>query len=155
MDYWKLWRRKAATVINLSGREKVLLLWALILFPIAFMLLHVGGLRFAQNILSLMPGWFVRNDADQVIDRVWLTVRMVKIAERYNRWWSNCLKKSLVLWALLRVQGIESDLKIGVQREAGEFKAHAWVEYEGDVLNDRSDVAVEFAPFQHSFEVGE
>jgi Transglutaminase-like superfamily len=151
MNYWKLWQRKAITVINLSRLEKVLLLWALILFPIVFCSLTLGGLRFTQKILKIVP---VRNTADALIDRVLLTVRIVKIAERYNYWWSNCLKKSLVLWTLLRWQGIESDLKIGVQREAGEFKAHAWVEIEGDVLNDRSDVAVEFMPFQHSFEVG-
>jgi Transglutaminase-like superfamily len=161
MGYWKLWRRKVATVINLSRPEKVLLLWALILFPLVFVSLHLGGLRFTQNVLKVMPGWLVReaaviDSAQRTLrDRVWLTVRMVRIAERYHRWWSNCLKKSLVLWALLRVQGLESDLRIGVQREAGEFKAHAWVEYEGEVLNDRSDVAVEFVPFQHSFEVGE
>jgi hypothetical protein len=51
------------------------------------------------------------------------------------------LERSLVLWALLRARGVVSQLCVGARCEGGVFSAHAWVEYEGVVLNDRPDVA--------------
>jgi hypothetical protein len=78
---------------------------------------------------------------------------MVKVATRYNLPWANCLKKSLVLWWLLRRQGIEGDLQIGVRHEQDKFEAHAWVEYEGVVLNDTQDVRSRFAMFERPIEV--
>lgn len=74
------------------------------------------------------------------------------MATRYSAW-TNCLKKSLVLWYLLRCQGIVSELRIGVRREQGEFQAHAWVEYQGIVLNDTPNVRQHFAMFEHPIEV--
>lgn len=41
-----------------------------------------------------------------------------------------------MLWYLLRRQGIAAELQIGTRFE-GEFQAHAWVEYQGDVVGDR------------------
>lgn len=55
-----------------------------------------------------------------------------------------CLPQSLALWSLLRHQSIGSDLQIGVQQIEGAFSAHAWVEFEGIVLNDRGDVRERF-----------
>ena len=65
---------------------------------------------------------------------------MVQLATRYSTRWTNCLKKSLVLWYLLHRQGIDSQLQIGVRLEQGQFQAHAWVEYQGTVVGDRSCV---------------
>ena len=39
---------------------------------------------------------------------------------------------------------------IGVRRQDGEFLAHAWVEREGAVLNDRSDVRLHYAAFDRA-----
>jgi hypothetical protein len=52
-------------------------------------------------------------------------------------------------------KGIPFELKIGVpagQSDTGaggtlDFNAHAWVEFEGVVLNDRADIADEFSAF--------
>lgn len=48
-----------------------------------------------------------------------------------------CLHRSLVLYKWLKQQGIDPQLEIGWQGKI----AHAWVSYQGQVLNDRSDVA--------------
>jgi hypothetical protein len=84
--------------------------------------------------------------------QIWTTVRMVRIAVGYNSVWTNCLKQSLVLWILLRSQGITSVLRIGVRKESEKFFAHAWVEYAGIVLNDTDDVHQRFQAFDRSFE---
>ncbi|MBW1895561.1 MAG: lasso peptide biosynthesis B2 protein, partial [Deltaproteobacteria bacterium] len=42
------------------------------------------------------------------------------------------------------------DLRIGVRKEANQLKAHAWVEYQGFVLNDTFDVQNRYSPFEGS-----
>lgn len=48
-----------------------------------------------------------------------------------------CLHRSLVLHQWLSQQGIDTQIEIGWQGKVG----HAWVTYQGNVLNDRQDVA--------------
>jgi hypothetical protein len=158
MNWLKLLKRKHQIILNLSRRERSLLCQALWLLPIVAILVNLKGLRFSQEMLLRLP---TRSssvvDAVAEIDRVWMTERMVRVAVRYNHLWTNCLKQSLVLWILLRSQGIVSELRIGVQRESNKFSAHAWVEYQGVVLNDTDDVRQRFQAFDRSFEqpVGE
>lgn len=73
--------------------------------------------------------------------------RMVSIAAAYTLCQSSCLDRSFLLWALLRLRGIDSDLFLGVRREQDKFEAHAWVEIDGIVLNDTSNVREMFSPF--------
>ena len=48
-----------------------------------------------------------------------------------------CLHRSMALYQWLKQQGIEPQLEIGWQGKVG----HAWVTYQGRVLNDRPDIA--------------
>lgn len=60
---------------------------------------------------------------------------------------ANCLKRSLALWWLLRRRGIDSELRIGVRKSETGFEAHAWIEYDGQVINDRTAFVRQFIPF--------
>lgn len=62
--------------------------------------------------------------------------------------YATCLPQSLSLWWLLRRRGVESQLRLGVRKEGGELKAHAWVEFGGVALNDRDDVRHRYAAFE-------
>ncbi|MGA9673049.1 MAG: lasso peptide biosynthesis B2 protein [Terracidiphilus sp.] len=46
-----------------------------------------------------------------------------------------CLQRSAVLVRMLRTRGIHAQMVIGVQKLP--FKAHAWVEVDGQIVNDR------------------
>ena len=46
-----------------------------------------------------------------------------------------CLQRSSVLIAMLRRRGVPAHMVIGAQKLP--FKAHAWVEIEGQIFNDR------------------
>jgi hypothetical protein len=46
-------------------------------------------------------------------------------------WPSTCLRRSLVLTALLRRRGLNAIVRFGVRREAHLLLAHAWVECDG------------------------
>lgn len=46
-----------------------------------------------------------------------------------------CLQRSAILVKMLRRRGVPAHLVIGAQKLP--FKAHAWVEVEGEIINDR------------------
>lgn len=75
------------------------------------------------------------------------STQMVAVACRLYANSPTCLHHSLTLWHLLRCQGIDSTLQIGARKEAGQFAAHAWVEYGDIVLNDVADIRQLFVPF--------
>ena len=81
------------------------------------------------------------------LDRARATARLVQAAARYGLFRPTCLPQSLVLWWLLRRQGLAGELRIGVRPEPSRLEAHAWVEFQGQPLNDGADVARRFAPF--------
>lgn len=65
-----------------------------------------------------------------------------------------CLSQSLVLWHILDCQGITSRVRVGFKKDEAlspignrNFSAHAWVEYQGVVLNDHPDVYERFVVF--------
>jgi hypothetical protein len=51
-----------------------------------------------------------------------------------------CLQRSSVIVYLLRMYGVHADLVFGVQRFP--FFAHAWVEVDGHIVNDRNVTAI-------------
>jgi hypothetical protein len=63
-----------------------------------------------------------------------------------------CLRRSLTLWWLLRRRGIDGELRIGVRKVGDRLEAHAWVQYQGVVLNDREDVNGAYTPFDRALE---
>lgn len=56
-----------------------------------------------------------------------------------------CLQQSLVLYRWLRRRGEPCELCIGVRKVGSALAAHAWVEYDGQVLNDAPSAVGEFA----------
>jgi hypothetical protein len=59
----------------------------------------------------------------------------------------SCLDRSVFLWFVLRLHGIDGDLRIGITANEDTIDGHAWVELDGDVLNDADDIAQHFAVF--------
>jgi hypothetical protein len=58
-----------------------------------------------------------------------------------------CLVRSVALSRLLANHGIEGALvRVGVRRTTGEFLAHAWVEYAGEVIGDADEHVGTFVP---------
>ncbi len=146
----KLLVRKWYTFWRLEWRSRWLFFQALWLLPVVALSLRIWGFRRTQSTLArLVTAPVMPSPSTNQLPQVKNTARMVGLAVRYSPPWANCLKKSLVLWWLLRRQGIDSELRIGVQC-AGNFQAHAWVEYEKVVLNDRWDVRDRFAVFERS-----
>jgi hypothetical protein len=135
---------------RLSWAERWLLVQALFLLPLTAVALRWLGLRRWQAALAGLvridePP--VGSQVETAVQQVQATARMVRAAAWYSPYRASCLQQSLVLWWLLRRQGIHSDLRIGVRKEGGRLEAHAWVEHSGTVLNDVGNVDQCFSPF--------
>lgn len=138
MDSWRKFQQ-------LSGVERSLLMQSLLLLPLIALALHFLGFRRLHAALAqLLPN---PTSSPQKPSDAATTAQMVLLANRRGFYRANCLQQSLVLWALLRRQGMASDLRIGVRKAEGKFEAHAWVEYRGCVLNDCQEVRQQFTPF--------
>ncbi len=74
--------------------------------------------------------------------------RIVNAAARRSWPRAKCLERSMVLWALLRREGIEGRIRFGVKPGAGTPEAHAWVEVAGEPVNDSADVAARYAALE-------
>lgn len=65
--------------------------------------------------------------------------------------WSNCLSSSILLWLVLKKQGLETVLVIGSKKEREKFKAHAWVEYNNIPLNENKKIRTKYTIFSYDF----
>jgi Transglutaminase-like superfamily len=72
---------------------------------------------------------------------------MVASASDEGIFHGKCLEQSMVLWWLLKRQQLPAELQLGGRRTNTGFEAHAWVEVEGNVINDHDTVGQDFAPF--------
>ncbi len=135
---------------QLSWSERWLLLQAFLALPLVSLGVRGFGLRPIHAILVYPRPLDQNLDKDSgklFLLRAWAIARIVKIAARHGLWRPKCLTQSLVLWWFLRRQKIDGDLRIGVQPEGDRLEAHAWVEFQGVILNDDDDVHQRFAPF--------
>lgn len=71
--------------------------------------------------------------------------RRIRLAARCCPVPAECLHQSLVLHRWLRAEGLPSELRIGVRKNEDQLGAHAWVELDGRILNDRWQSVTQFA----------
>jgi transglutaminase superfamily protein len=95
-----------------------------------------------QTIYSMVRVWSVdsKTDGSANIDRVCMAVNYACV------WYPKqalCLQRSFVTTYLLRKHGVAAQMVLGAQKLP--FKAHAWVEVEGQAINERSNVQSRYA----------
>jgi hypothetical protein len=146
--WWSLSPANWQKFIELPRSEQWLLLQALLVLPLIGLGLRLLGLRRLQNLLSHCPLKKPGGVPEEVIsDLAQVQARMVQIAARHGLYRATCLRQSLALWWLLRYRGVETNLRIGVKSADSGLEAHAWVELQGQPLNDDLDVHLRFRPF--------
>jgi Transglutaminase-like superfamily len=134
---------------GLSRYERSVFLRACFLLPVFACVLRFVGLRRIERLIGSRR----RGDGVSTIDNAqkWRIAdaarRMTNAASRYGITRGNCLSKSIVLWHLLRCEGLDVILCVGGRKEATRFEAHAWIELDDIAVNDSQDVRERFAPF--------
>jgi hypothetical protein len=90
-----------------------------------------------ETIYSMVKRWTVASApfGQDTINRVCMAVNYACI------WYPKqalCLQRSFVTTYLLRKHGVPAHMVLGAQKLP--FKAHAWVEVDGQAINERSNV---------------
>jgi len=127
----------------LPSREAWLLVQAAVLLPIVHLALHFVSVSSLKDFAS-----GAIHDPRSTQLRPQATARLVRAAARRGLYRSKCLDQSLVLYWLLRQQGIDARIVFGARKEDGHLQAHAWVECRGIALNEERDVCQYFSPFE-------
>jgi hypothetical protein len=143
---WERLRRFRA----LDGQAQGMFLRAMFALPLVSQSLRWRGFRATHESLRRRksPGNISSESENQDLQR---TVRMVKAAVHYSLGHPSCLEESLTLWWLLARQGISSELRIGIRKQAEKFEAHAWVERDGLALNEPEAKHRHYAAFDADF----
>ena len=131
----------------LTWAQRGQLAQAWVLLPLAAVGLRLLGFRRMKAVL-LRPA--AAAPARDDLPAAQAAARIVQGAARWSPVHASCLARSLVLWWLLRGQGIPATLRIGVAKPDGRFEAHAWVKHAGVALNDSQDVEQRFAAFDRA-----
>jgi Transglutaminase-like superfamily len=150
LPMWERFRRFSV----LDPEARMLFFRAAALLPFVGMSLRTRGYKKTQAWLqkrleSRSTSALAAGSAGELVHR---TCRMVRAAEHHGLTRATCLEESLALWYLLGRQNISSRIRIGVRKQAGKFEAHAWVEYEGEALNQSEELHRHYAPFASEFD---
>jgi hypothetical protein len=75
-------------------------------------------------------------------------------ARRCGGFEGTCLVRSLTLWALALRRHVEVELRVGFRNRNGQIEGHAWVEFQGNPINESVAVVSNYqvAPAMASFD---
>jgi hypothetical protein len=132
-------------VRGLSPSERRLFVQSLLLLPLVHLaLLLLGFARLRQ----VMERWAPLNNRTlsetEALQHAQEITRMVSIAAQHGLYRATCLRKSLLVWWFLRGEGIPSRLCFGVRILDHKLEAHAWVEWDGRIINDSANVREQY-----------
>ena len=142
-------RKKFQQLKALSFDESQVLLSSVVMLPLIAVSLKAKGYKWTQAFLAdhLPDRSLSTHSEDTQLKEAQQLARIVTIASSNSAYKASCLKKSLLIWWLLARRGIKTELRIGVNNSSGDFKAHAWVEYRGEVLAEQADMGEQFSAF--------
>jgi hypothetical protein len=138
---WHGVRQLSWTDRGLAGRAWVLL------FLAATGLRMMGFRRTQAAVGSIEPDAHGRRDLTEAM----VVARIVHAAANHHVLQPNCLVRSMVLVRMLRLRGLDAELRIGVATPHGRFAAHAWVEHAGVALAEPSPPSGSYGPFDEAW----
>jgi transglutaminase superfamily protein len=142
----EVWRR----FYHLSSGERSIVLGAAGALGTTWLGLRLAGFQRWHRLLSrLTPSKTLEMGLDRsaLAESAHSIARLESAAARNMPLRTNCLEQSLVLWWLLRRRGIAAELRIGARKDSNRFEAHAWVEWEGEALDETNGEHLHFVPF--------
>ena len=146
----KIWSK----LRSLSLDDYYLLLWASIMLPVVGCRLRLQGFK---RVYSQANGQSFRHPSvlANATGRSVHLGKVVNLVAAKGLYRANCLCRSSVLLRMMQREGIVGELRIGIPekpdgRPFSILDAHAWVEYQGVVINDHEDVASKHAVFHSS-----
>lgn len=98
-------------------------------------LVRLFGVRRTQRLLQrAVPLRTPKPASDAEADLGQVALAVDRAGARVCRWSGRCLRRSLVLWAWLRLHGVDAEVHFGVRREGKALTGHAWLTCGGDLI---------------------
>lgn len=127
--------------LALTPAGRALVLRSLLLLPAIAVLLRARGLARTTALLARLQR---RGEGDSGALAPREIARLVDAAASLLR--IRCLPRSLALWHFLRHRSASAEVRLGVSKLAdGSLSAHAWLEFDGQPLNEHADVFEHYA----------
>jgi Transglutaminase-like superfamily len=113
--------------------------------------LLLNGLRFGLRLVPFqsLQRWINHTGSAQSSSRVFVSQIgwAVSVCSRYTPGGVLCLAQALTTQRLMLQSGYDCELKIGVTNpKDAKFEAHAWVEYEGEIIIGNLPDLARFTP---------
>jgi hypothetical protein len=121
--------------------------WSLFLQAWFWLLVFEIGLRVLsfQHLRAYAEKVRWQADPQEATAIISQTIQAVERARRAHLIPMTCLRRSLTLQYMLGMQGIKTQLKIGVAKSNGELIAHAWLEADKTLIGEREVVYEKFS----------
>jgi hypothetical protein len=138
--------------LRLPVAQRRLLIAALVLVSVARVILPAFGFqrscRWFRKLFPHQPVRIGEVEAGRCAESI---ARLVERAA-WNVWpGATCLPQSFALWALLRRQGLDPRMRIGIRKNTTRLEAHAWVEVSpGTSRGNAAGEEMFFCPFDLS-----
>ena len=133
---------------QLTWQERWLLFQVFMLLPLIAAGLQLMNFQRLHSILMRFSTVPIGAFGEDALQQASTTTRLVQAVASRMPFTITCLARSTTLWWFLRRQGIASEIRIGVNQQEGDFHAHAWVEADGIVLNDKPDIHQQYSAFE-------
>ena len=129
-------------VRHLTSTQRRLALRALIALPVAHRLIRRRSFAVAEQWCANTPVLRATNTVGLAPAEIGAAARAAVAAVRPLG--ISCMPQAAVLRSLLCSAGFEAQIRFGVHRTADGLEAHAWVEVDGEPVNEPSDIAQRF-----------
>jgi hypothetical protein len=138
-----------AKLSRLSPYRQKLFLTAILLLPLLNLSLYfLGYFRLRKILEKIIPFKNINichSDAE-IITQARDITQIVSIAVENGLIHATCLQRSMLGWLLLRREGVQGNICFGVRMNDCQLEAHAWIEYNGVVVNDSVSILEKYKP---------
>jgi len=80
----------------------------------------------------------------------WGLQKLVYLASRLHLLGMTCFVRACTLQSMLKRRGIQSELRIGMNRSRAAISAHAWVEVMGQAIGEAEDIGEQFTSLHYN-----
>ena len=142
MGYLRSLKTKISKFISLPSNDKIFIFSSL--YNLIISLISLKLFKYKKSLDHYSSRYKIDNSKQNIdLNYINKLSELNLIASTILPLKVTCLQRSFTLWLMLRKKGFYSDIKIGVNKKDS-FSAHAWVEINNIVINDKSDIRNDF-----------
>ncbi len=146
MNYYKSMLHKISNAFSLPWGDRYIFIEAWLKLLIIDLLLRTRPFPRLQQMIAGRFKARLTADPQKDLETIEHIQPLVAMAAHNHLYPMTCLRQALALQEMLNSRGICTQLRIGVLRETGNLLAHAWLEFQGQPVEDDLHENERFTP---------